>query len=137
MNQKTNENIFHCWYIEPRNREKSLTLIWQRFSCLLDEWIAKISKKNFFSRWLFKIIHIIRFEMPMDSQIKSWMDSNLYPISNQQGAFHLKSCVEKSVLIKIDWTANQPRYWFELLRRYTGFTPIIGVKPVYHSNRHY
>ena len=38
----------HCWYIEPRNREKSLTLIWQRFSCLLDEWIAKISKKNFF-----------------------------------------------------------------------------------------
>ena len=38
----------HCWYIEPRNREKSLTLIWQRFSCLRDEWIAKISKKNFF-----------------------------------------------------------------------------------------
>ena len=32
----------HCWYIEPRNREKSLRLIWQRFSCLLDEWIAKI-----------------------------------------------------------------------------------------------
>ena len=52
----------HCWYIEPRNREKSLTLIWQRFSCLLDEWIAKISKKNF-SRWLFEIIHIIRFEI--------------------------------------------------------------------------
>ena len=35
----------HCWYIEPRNREKNLRLIWQRFSCLLDEWIAKISKK--------------------------------------------------------------------------------------------
>ena len=35
----------HCWYIEPRNREKSLRLIWQRFSCLLDEWIAKIWKK--------------------------------------------------------------------------------------------
>ena len=34
--------IIHCWYIEPWNREKSLTLIWQRFSCLLDEWIAKI-----------------------------------------------------------------------------------------------
>ena len=41
-------NQTHCWYIEPRNREKSLTLIWQRFSCLLDKWIAKISKKNFF-----------------------------------------------------------------------------------------
>ena len=54
---------FHCWYIEPRNREKSLTLIWQRFSCLLDEWIAKISKKKNFSRWLFEIIHIIRFEI--------------------------------------------------------------------------
>ena len=57
-------------------------------------------------------------------KIKSWIDSNLYPISNQQGAFHLKSCVEKSVLIKIDWTANQPCYWLELLRRYRGFTPI-------------
>ena len=40
---------FHCWYIEPRNSEKSLRLIWQRFSCLLDEWIAKISKKKFFT----------------------------------------------------------------------------------------
>ena len=39
---------YQCWYIEPRNREKSLTLIWQHFSCLLDEWIAKISKKKFF-----------------------------------------------------------------------------------------
>ena len=38
----------HCWYIEPRNREKSLRHIWQRFSWLLDEWIAKISKKKFF-----------------------------------------------------------------------------------------
>ena len=53
----------HCWYIKPRNREKSLRLIWQRFSCLLDEWIAKISKKKIFSRWLFEIIHIIRFEI--------------------------------------------------------------------------
>ena len=55
--------LTHCWYIEPRNREKSLRLIWQRFSCLLDEWIAKISKKKFFSRWLFDIIHIFRFEI--------------------------------------------------------------------------
>ena len=38
----------HCWFLEPWNREKSLTLIWQRFSCLLDEWIAKISKIFFF-----------------------------------------------------------------------------------------
>ena len=53
----------HLWYIEPQNREKSLTLIWQHFSCLLDEWIAKISKKKSFSRWLFEIIHIIRFEI--------------------------------------------------------------------------
>ena len=36
----------HCWFLEPWNREKSLTLIWQHFSCLLDEWIAKISKKK-------------------------------------------------------------------------------------------
>ena len=56
-------NYIHCWYIEPRNREKSLTLIWQRFSCLLDEWIAKILKKKIFSWWLSEIIHIIRFEI--------------------------------------------------------------------------
>ena len=36
----------HCWYIEPRNRGKSLRLNWQHFSCLLDEWIAKILKKK-------------------------------------------------------------------------------------------
>ena len=39
-------NMWHCWDIEPRNREKSLRLIWQCFSCLLDEWIAKMLKKN-------------------------------------------------------------------------------------------
>ena len=32
------------YYIEPQNRQKSLRLIWQRFSSLLYEWIAKISK---------------------------------------------------------------------------------------------
>ena len=63
---KQRGNLFitlHCWYIEPWNREKSLRLIWQRFSCLLDEWIAKISKNFFFSQWLFEIIHIIHFEI--------------------------------------------------------------------------
>ena len=54
-------NMWHCWDIEPRNREKSLRLIWQRFSCLLDEWIAKILKKKI-SRWLFEIINIISFD---------------------------------------------------------------------------
>ena len=29
-----------CWYIDRQNWEKSLTLILQCFSCLLDEWIA-------------------------------------------------------------------------------------------------
>ena len=48
LSQK-NVKTCHCWYIEPRNREKSLTPIWQRFSCLLDEWIAKILKENFFT----------------------------------------------------------------------------------------
>ena len=55
----------HCWFLEPWNREKSLTLIWQRFSYLLDEWIAKISKKKIF----FEIINIIHSEMRMDSWI--------------------------------------------------------------------
>ena len=35
----------HCWFLEHLNRQKSLTHIWQCFSCLLDKWIAKISKK--------------------------------------------------------------------------------------------
>ena len=46
----------HCWDIEPRNRGKSLRLIWQRFSYLLDEWIAKISwwhDVNYLSIWPF------------------------------------------------------------------------------------
>ena len=59
---KRDQTFWRGVYIEPRNREKSLTLIWQHFSCLLDEWIAKISKKKF-SRWLFEIIHIIRSEI--------------------------------------------------------------------------
>ena len=46
-------DVGHCWYIEPRNREKSLRLIWQHFSCLLDEWIAKIYiKKKFHDGFL-------------------------------------------------------------------------------------
>ena len=53
----------HCWFLEPWNREKSHRLIWQHFSCLLDEWIAKIHTKKKISRWVFEIIHIIRFEI--------------------------------------------------------------------------
>ena len=59
----TTAHTVHCWFLEPWNSENSLTLIWQLFSCLLDEWIAKIYKIFFFSRWLFEIIHIIRFEI--------------------------------------------------------------------------
>ena len=53
----------HRMFLEHWNRQKILSNIRQRFSCLLDEWIAKISKKKIFSRWLFEIIHIIRFEI--------------------------------------------------------------------------
>ena len=73
----------HCWYIEPENREKNLRLIWQCFSCLLDEWIAKMSKKKI-SRWLFEIIHIIRFEIwdlrPRDLKIFLGYDINYLSI---------------------------------------------------------
>ena len=58
----------HCWYIEPRNREKSVRLIWQRFSCLLDEWIARISKKKFFSRWLFEDAEVAEVNRPRNSK---------------------------------------------------------------------
>ena len=36
----------HWWFLEHWNRQKSLTHTWQCFSCLLDKWIAKISKKK-------------------------------------------------------------------------------------------
>ena len=49
-------------------RLRDLQPHWQCFSCLLDEWIAKISKKRF---WLFEIIYIIHFEMNMDRPDKS------------------------------------------------------------------
>ena len=42
--QKTSHNMF----LEHWNRQKSLSNIWQRFSCLLDERIAKKCKKTFF-----------------------------------------------------------------------------------------
>ena len=37
----------HCWFLEHWNRQKSLTNIWQHFSCLLDEKYAK----NIFKNW--------------------------------------------------------------------------------------
>ena len=37
----------HSGFLEHWNSQKSLCNIWQRFSCLLDEWIEKICKKNF------------------------------------------------------------------------------------------
>ena len=38
----------HRWFLEHWNGQKSLCNTWQRFSCLLDEWIEKICKKFFF-----------------------------------------------------------------------------------------
>ena len=38
----------HCGFLEHWNSQKSVCNIWQRFSCLLDEWIEKICKKLFF-----------------------------------------------------------------------------------------
>ena len=63
-----NLGVFHPMFLEHWNRQKNISVIRQCFSCLLDELIAKISKKKI-SRWLFEIIHIIRFEMHMDRRI--------------------------------------------------------------------
>ena len=38
----------HSWFLEHWNSQKSLCNIRHRFSYLLDEWIEKICKKNFF-----------------------------------------------------------------------------------------
>ena len=40
-------------FLEYWNRQKGLSNIWQRLSCLLDEWIAKMCKKIFFMMALF------------------------------------------------------------------------------------
>ena len=39
----------HSGFLEHWNSKKSVCNIWQCFSYLLDEWIAKISKKKFFT----------------------------------------------------------------------------------------
>ena len=65
--------VFPSWYSEQaknRNRQKILFSIQQRFSCLLDEWIAKICKYFFFTMAFFKI-HFICFEMHIDRVDKS------------------------------------------------------------------
>ena len=44
--------VKHRGFLDHWNSQKSVSNIWQHFSCLLDEWIEKICK-NLFSRWLF------------------------------------------------------------------------------------
>ena len=39
----------YCGILEHWNSQKSLTSIWQHFSCWLDEGIAKICKRKFFT----------------------------------------------------------------------------------------
>ena len=46
IKQGNSSKDIHSWFLEPLNRVKSLRLIWQRFSYLLDEWIAKKKKKK-------------------------------------------------------------------------------------------
>ena len=46
-------DTFHSGFLEHWNSKKSVCNIWQRFSVLLDEWIEKICKKNFFHDGLF------------------------------------------------------------------------------------
>ena len=40
--------MYHRGFLEHWNSQKKCYNIWQRFSYLLDEWIEKICKKNFF-----------------------------------------------------------------------------------------
>ena len=85
----------HYWFLEHWNMQKSLTHIWQCFSCLPDEWIAKISKKKNFTV-AFEIIHIIRFEMQRDRLDKSedvmgyfcWILQSIYQVDK-----HCQICV--------------------------------------------
>ena len=58
----------HCWNIEPRNRKKFLDSFDNVFHVYLMNGLQKYIKKKK-SRWLFEIIHIIRFEMRMDRRI--------------------------------------------------------------------
>ena len=62
-NVKKRKRTLHCWFLEPWNREKkSYTHLTTFFTSTW--WMdCKNIKKKFFSRWLFEIIHIIRFEI--------------------------------------------------------------------------
>ena len=59
-------SLFHRMFLEHWNRQKILSKIWQRFSCLLDEWIAKKCKKTFF--WPVSISRNIRWNRDLDMQ---------------------------------------------------------------------
>ena len=53
--------VNHLMFLEHWNRQKTLSSIRQRFSCLLDEWIEKIYKKKFSrSPFLKSILSILR-----------------------------------------------------------------------------
>ena len=50
---KPASNPAHRRFLEHWNSQKNLCNIWQCFSCLLDEWIAKECKKKFFVVFFF------------------------------------------------------------------------------------
>ena len=53
-NRKTKRlESLHSGFVEHWNSQKSVSNIWQRFSCLLDEWIEKICKFFFFTMAFF------------------------------------------------------------------------------------
>ena len=47
--QVLHTQVYHRMFLEQWNMQKILSNIRQRFSCLLDEWIAKKCKKKFFA----------------------------------------------------------------------------------------
>ena len=50
-------DALHRGFLEHWNSQKRVSNIWQRFSCLFDEWIENI--RNFFSTVFFFEIHFI------------------------------------------------------------------------------
>ena len=50
----------HPMFLEHWNRQKIISSIGQRFSCLLDEWIGKICKNNFSPCFFLNPLSVLR-----------------------------------------------------------------------------
>jgi hypothetical protein len=75
------DNGAHPMFLEHWNRQKSLSNIWQHFSCLLDEWIAKLCKKKITMFFLKFTLSVLRCTWTGQINLKILLGYNIYYLS--------------------------------------------------------